>query len=869
MARLFMRSLSPRWWLVLALILAALGTGSAAFMLFADLPAPDALLTRSSPDTTKIFDRNGKLLYEILDPRAGRRTRVALGELPASLKQAVISVEDANFYTHPGVDAIGVARAVVQYVLSGTIVSGGSTITQQLARQVLLSREEQESRTLTRKLREMLLALRLTQTYSKDQILEMYLNETYFGNLAYGVEAAARTYFGKPARDLDLAEGALLAGMIQSPAAYDPYIHPEAARARQRVVLDLMVKNGYLTPEQVQLAAEEKLHLRATDPRELIRAPHFVAYVRNLLEQQLGAETVNQGGLRVTTTLDLNLNQRAEAIIRRHIQELQTRTRERNEPDYNLNDAALVAIEPSTGEILAMVGSADYFDESIDGAVNVAVSLRQPGSAIKPLTYATAFARGDYTPATVLSDVPTTFQTKEGEPYAPQNYDRQWHGPMSLRAALATSDNLIAVKVLDHVGLDAMLETAKALGITTFSDSDRYGLALTLGGGEVKLLELTAAYAAFANEGRRVTPRAILKIEDERRTTTDEGRSESAFWTRPGVPQNELDAEPAEGRASGVGAQVAYLITSILSDDAARIPAFGEDSVLNLTRQAAAKTGTTTDFRDNWTVGYTPDLAVGVWAGNADNTPMYRVTGITGAGPIWHDFMEEALRGKPASKFTRPDGIVEKEICDASGLLATEDCLRVRREVFIKGTEPTRLDDAYRALTLDAATGLLWAADCKGPRIKRVYRFYPPDAQDWAKKKGLPTPPEVDCFGRWIDPARTANDKGGTTEAKMAAASSNGEGVLVVVSPPLNAEYETSPQLPPQMQRLEIAARLNQAVRLREVRLLVDGAVVGVFQNPPYQALWQLTPGAHRVQAVGVTDDGKVVTSQVIPFAVR
>lgn len=836
-----------RRWLLLLLVISAAGVGAAGYGLLGDLPPPDALLTRASPDTTKILDRNGKLLYEILDPRAGRRTRATLAELPASFKQAVVAVEDANFYSHPGIDAAGIARAVAQYVRAGQVVSGGSTITQQLARLVFLSRAEQESRTITRKLREMALALELTQVYSKDQILEMYLNEVYFGNLAYGAEAAAQTYFGKPARELDLAESALLAGMIQSPAAYDPYVNPAAAAARQRVVLDLMVKTGVISADAAQLAANETLRFKSPDPRELIRAPHFVAYVRNWLEQQYGAETVNRGGLTVTTTLDLGLEQRAEEIVKRRVQELRDQTRNDNAPDYNLNDAALVALEPKSGEILAMVGSADYFDASIQGAVNVAVSLRQPGSAIKPITYATAFAR-DYTPATVLSDVPTTFQTKEGEPYAPQNYDRIWRGPLSLRAALATSDNLIAVKALDHVGVRAMLDTAQALGISSFTEPDRYGLALTLGGGEVKLLELTAAYAAFANAGKRVTPTAILRVAQN---SADKGGA-SALLT---------SSKPGASGAQAVSAQVAFLITSILSDDAARIPAFGEDSVLQLDRPAAAKTGTTTDFRDNWTIGYTPDLAVGVWAGNANNAPMYRVTGITGAGPIWHDFMEAALSGTPPTPFVRPEGIVERAICDASGLLATNDCPRVRNEMFIRGTEPRRADDAYRRIAIDAASGLLWAPGCAGPRVERVFRIYPPDAQAWAKNKGLDQPPEQACSG--IQPS--ANDAESGVSAPGAAQNAP---PLVIVSPAPNTEYQTSPQLPANAQQAEISARRNGDTRFRWVELLIDGVVVGRFGNTPYRVLWQLAPGAHEARAQGETLSGQQVTSETVRFAV-
>jgi 1A family penicillin-binding protein len=836
------RRVSWRHGLLVFAAVALLALAGAGWLLFADLPAPDALLTRSSPDTSKIFDRNGVLLYEILDPRAGRRTRVALDELPAHFKNAVIAVEDASFYENPGVDATGIVRAAWQYAQEGQIVSGGSTLTQQLARQVLLSRAEQESRTVTRKLREMLLALRITQTYTKDQILEMYLNEVYFGNLAYGVEAAAQTYFGKPARDLDLAESAMLAGLIQSPVAYDPYVNFDAARARQEIVLDLMVKRNVLSERDAQLARAEALHFQATDKRDRIRAPHFVAYVRNLLEQAYGAESVNRGGLRVVTTLDVNAQERAQEIIKRHIAELKTRTRNENAPNYNLNDAALIALRPATGEILAMVGSADYFDASIDGAVNVALSWRQPGSSIKPITYAAAFAQ-DYTPATVLSDVPTTFQTRENEPYAPQNFDRQWHGPLSLRAALATSNNLIAVKVLEHVGVRAMIDTAKRLGITTFDDPERFGLALTLGGGEVKLLELTAAYAAFANEGKRVEPRAILSVSSLQSPISDDLRPETGDYA--------------------ISPQVAYLITSILSDDYARIPAFGEDSVLKLSRPAAAKTGTTTDFRDNWTLGYTPDVAVGVWAGNADNTPMYRVTGVTGAGPIWHDFMEQTLREIPERAFAVPDGLVEREICDASGLLATPDCPRARREIFVRGTEPTQRDDAYQAFFIDAPTGKIWADGCRGPRVRRVFRMYPPDARDWAKKKNLPQAPETDCFGRVL-----TTDNGLQT-ASEASTSSAHRPSLEIVSPAQNAEYETSPQLPASLQQLEVAARLNRALKLNRVMLYVDEIAIGDFSGAPYRALWQLTPGTHTVRAVGATTDGQTIESDVVRFVVR
>ncbi len=837
--------------LLLALLAAALLlTGLAYLMLFGDLPAPDALISRSSPDATKIYDRNGRLLFELLDPRAGRRTRVALADLPLNFRNAVIAVEDGNFYQNPGVDPIGIARAFVGNLRAGEIVGGGSTITQQLARELLLSQAERESRSYLRKMREAVLAVRLTQAYSKDQILEMYLNEVYFGNLAYGAEAAARTYFGKPARDLDLAESALLAGMLQSPTMYDPYVNLDAARGRQRVALGLMVKNGFISEAEAQLAEAEPLHFSSAGYTG-IRAPHFVSYVRNLLEAQYGAETVNHGGLRVVTTLDLDLQQRAEAIIQQQLEELERRTRAEGAPDYNVHDAALVALDPSTGEILAMVGSADYFDESIDGAVNVALSNRQPGSAIKPITYATALAR-DYTAATVLSDVPTSFLTKENQPYEPQNYDRISHGPISLRQALATSNNMIAVKVLDHVGLDAMIATAKSLGVTTFDDSEHFGLALTLGGGEVKLLELTTAYAGLANAGARVDPVAIREVRQ-----ASDGRG----------PESGALSSPVTRHASAVSPQVAYLITSILSDDSARIGAFGEDSVLHLSRPAAAKTGTTTDFKDNWTIGYTPDLAVGVWVGNADNEPMYKITGITGAGPIWRDFMEEALKSKPARAFARPQGLVDVEICDTSGLLPTEECPRIRTETFIAGTEPVRVDDTYRSVAIDGATSLLWADGCAGPRIEQVFHILPPEAHDWGLKQGIPEPPEMDCKGGAVTQGRGAVRTAGDAGTWSAAPQLTGPR-LVVTSPAPNSTFALTPQLPEDLQRIEVSARLNAPVVVGDVRLMVDGQPIGNFARPPYRTLWQLSAGEHTVQAVGTDADGGRVESEPVKFRV-
>lgn len=830
-------------------MLGALALGAAAYFgLFADLPSPDAVITRSSPDTTKILDRNGNVLFEVLDPRAGRRTRVNLGDLPEHLIQAVVAVEDANFYQHPGVDVVGVTRAAVQALRAGELVSGGSTITQQLARDLLLSQEERNSRSYARKAREAFLAIRLTGSYSKDTILEMYLNEIYFGHLAYGVEAASQSYFGKPARGLDLAESALLAGLIQSPAAYDPLVNLDAAVARQQVVLGLMTKQGKLTQGQAGLAAAEPLHFVASQgtgqsPSQSAadgpRAPHFVFYVLDLLETRYGAEMVNRGGLVVTTTLDLDLQRQAEEAIRQQLAELSRRTREEGAPDFNVHNAALIALDPPTGQILAMAGSAGYWDATIDGAVNVSLANRQPGSAIKPITYAAAFASG-LTPASVFNDVPTTFITREGQPYSPQNYDLQWHGPISLRQALATSSNMVAVRVLDQIGLPAMVETARAAGITTLDEPDRFGLALTLGGGEVSLLELTSAYAAFANAGLAATPQAILSV-------------------RQGGAGGLLNGESPREVSRAVSPQVAYLIANILSDDTARMPAFGEGSVLQLSRPAAAKTGTTTDFRDNWTLGFTPNLAVGVWAGNANNEPMVHSSGITGAAPIWHSFMEAALRDRPVLAFTRPDGIVDAQVCESSGLLATADCPRRHVEMFVAGTEPGQYDDTYRRLAVDAGSGLLWADGCQGPRQDHVFRLLPTEALSWGAQQGIGQPPTAFCDGR---PA-------GETVELGSAGPRPGEArpLLSVNFPAEGAIIAISPLLPAAMQQVEMTARAEMA--MRQVTITVDGAAIATLVRPPYRANWQLAPGDHLVRALGVDASGSSFDSLPVAFRVE
>lgn len=796
------------------LLLAAGCTLLAAWWLLSDLPDPATIGQRAAGPTAKIYDRHGNLLFEVLPPEeitAGRRTPIPFERLPLALRAATIATEDAAFYSHPGVDWRGILRAARINLRAGRVAAGGSTITQQVARGLLLDSEERQTRSIRRKLREIILALRLERQLSKDEILALYLNQTYYGNLAYGAEAAAQSYFGKHVWELDTAECALLAGLPQAPALYNPLTDLAAAKARQADVLRLMVKAGFLSQAEADLAATERLHFAATSFP--IEAPHFVMWVVQQLEARYGPALVDGSGLKVTTTLDLGLQDAADSIVRRQLEELAGRTR--GTLDRNVRNAALVALDPSTGEILAMVGSPDYFDPRIAGAVNGAIMPRQPGSALKPITYATAFdpsrTAEPWSPATVVSDVPTTFITANGKLYEPQNYDRAHHGPINLREALATSNNLVAVKVLEHVGVSAMLKTARDLGITSLTDPARYDLTVTLGGGEVRLLELTGAYAALAAGGRYRPPVAILQVEDA------QGRVLERF--HPGPGRQALDP------------RVAALVTDVLSDAKARAPAFGEWNALRLTRPAAAKTGTTTDWRDNWTVGYTPDLAVGVWVGNADNEPMRDVSGIDGAGPIWHAFMKAALKHTPPHGFVRPPGLAEVEVCTASGLLPGSLCPQRRRELFLEELVPTQVDDSYRLVRVDRTSGLLAGAACAGRAEERLFRIPPPEALAWAQANGWTLPPTQRCDGT------------------VSLSQAGDTGVLVIASPARGAVYRVDPALPPASQRLPIAVHAVDGRRHAGGQLLLDGQPLVSFEALPFEFLWPLSPGEHRLVA--------------------
>lgn len=675
------------------------------------LPSPQELYERTATfKTTRLYDRDGRLLYEILDPLGGRRVLVPYEELPAVLINATVATEDNTFFSNPGVNPLSIGKAFLTNLQEGEIVRGGSTITQQVAKMLFLTPEQN----YTRKIKEAILATEITRRYSKEEILQVYLNESYFGNLAYGIGAASDTYFGKSVSDLTLPEASLLVGLLQAPALYDPYIDPQAALDRREIVLRLMLSEGYISLQQFSEASTTPMTLRPRQLDDAREAPHWVEYVRAELEARFGAETLYRGGYNVYTTLDLDLQ---------HIAEQVTRERMAGLLENNATNAALVAMDPRTGDILAMMGSVDFSSQDIGGQVNVATRLRQPGSSIKPLTYLAAFERG-WTPSTMLMDVKQSFPDGANPPYVPVNYDGQEFGPISVRDALAGSRNIPAVATLNEVGLPSFLEVARRLGIESLTRQD-YGLSLTLGGGEVTLLEMTGAYAAFANQGYRVEPRAILYITDQTGQVV--------------VPATE----PALTRV--MDPRHAYWISDILSDNQARSRAFGPDSFLQLTFPAAVKTGTTSDYRDGWTIGYTPDMVAGVWVGNNDNTEMDRLTGSRGAAPIWHDFMERALADTPRPAFERPAGLVDVQVCPVSGQRHTERCPQAITATFLEEALPEDCQ-VHRLVDICEVSGQLATENC--PRdtvVQRAYEDYGPEWDVWAQALGISIPPRDSC----------------------------------------------------------------------------------------------------------------------------
>jgi penicillin-binding protein 1C len=667
------RRAHPRkaWGLLLLVLPFIFGT----LVVLKDLPSPSRLASDQFPVSTKILDRNGQLLYEIYADQ--NRTPIKLADLPPFVSQATIAIEDQNFYRHRGFDLGGMIRAVINIVFKQNL-QGGSTITQQLVKTTLLTPE----RTIKRKLREAVLTLATEVRYSKDEILEMYLNHVPYGGTAYGIEQASRLYFAKSAQNLSLPEAALLAGLPQAPTRYSPFgANPETSLNRQKQVLTRMQNEGFISPEDMETAANTALTL--APQTQNIKAPHFSLYIKEKLVEKYGDALVEKGGLRVTTSLDLNLQQYAEDAVATETAELAS---------ANVSNAAALIAKPRTGEILAMVGSKDYFSNEIDGNVNITTRLRQPGSSIKPINYAVGLLTG-HTPSTMFLDVPTCFNVPGQQAYCPKNYDNSFHGPVQMRFALANSYNIPAVKMLAANGVETMMATASAMGITTFTDASRYGLSLTLGGGEVRMIDMAVAFGVFANQGIKVDLNPILKVEDYKGNVLE---------------QIDLNTELPTGERI-LPAEVTYLISHILLDNGARSAAFGSSSQLNIPGHAVSvKTGTTDDLRDNWTIGYTPSFLVVTWIGNNDNSPMspYLVSGVSGAAPIWNEIMTYALTDQPDEWPKKPDTVVGLQVCTVTGYRPNpENPCETRFEYFIKGQEPAIEPNFKQGIWIDKDTG--------------------------------------------------------------------------------------------------------------------------------------------------------------------
>ena len=648
------------------------------FYIFYKLPNPSSLKEyKVIPLSTHILDRQGKLLYEIY--REQNRTPVKLDQLPKYIKNSTIAIEDKDFYRHGGVSIIGGMFRAIKDTLLRQKLQGGSTITQQLTKSALLTPE----RTIRRKIREIILALWTERIFSKNEILEMYLNQVPYGGAAYGIEEAAKIYFSKHAKDLTLSEAALLAGLPQAPSIYSPLYNPDLAIKRRNSVLKAMLETKSIDKKTYD--KEIKNELKINPPKTSINAAHFVFYVKSQLEQTYDLKEIEEGGLRVTTTLDLDIQKKAEQILKEELDKVK---------QLNVSNGAVLVTRPPTGEILSMIGSVDYF-ATASGAFNVATALRQPGSSIKPINYAIGLERKLVTPATVFLDVASCFSAP-GQPkaYCPVNYDGQFHGPTQLRFALGNSYNIPAVKMLAINGVENFVASASAFGITTFKDPSNYGLSLTLGGGEVRMVEMAQAFSSFANRGKAKKLNSILKIQDKTGKVLYEFKDPN-FVKEVKKPVKNPNFFAISG-LKAISQETAFLISHILLDNNARSAAFGDSSYLIIPNRAVSvKTGTTDDKKDNWTIGYTPNFLSVVWVGNNDNTPMhpYLTSGITGAAPIWNRLITYVLKNQPDLWPVQPSTIIGKQVCWDTGVTmnkkedGSESC-QSRFEYFIKGTEP-------------------------------------------------------------------------------------------------------------------------------------------------------------------------------------
>ena len=766
--------------------------------------------------TIKIWDRNNTLLYESAGT-IGKKDPIKYDKLPKHLIDAATASEDETFWTNSGVDYKAIARSTFINIKEKSVVSGASTITQQLARASIIAPQQIPSRTVSRKVKEILIAFRLTASYSKKDLLTMYFNEMYFGNLAYGIQAASYTYFDKDVSQLSLAESALLVGLLSSPDKRNPFTNIKEAKERQAHVLDLMVKNGMISREKAENAKSEELAFTMEKPD--IKAAHFVHYILQEIES---LDIKNNQGMNIYTTLDYPTFLLSQDIARLWVKKLHNQ--------HDLTNAALVLIENDSGEIINMLGGIDYFDATNSGQVNMATAFRQPGSALKPVTYAAAFMQG-YTPATVIYDVKKMYKTSKGEGFTPNNYDGIFHGLVLVREALASSYNLPAVEMLDRVGIKNFIKVARGLGITTFTQEERYDLAITLGGGEVKLLDITNVFASFARGGEYKPPFAIQKI------VTDNGSVLYEHTEKQGVQV-----------LGSTGKQVSYLISHILSDPKARIPGFQEKNPLVLSHPAGVKTGTTTDWHDNWTVGYTPSYTVGVWVGNNNNQAMREITGVVGAAPIWNQFFEEYLKGKPIEEFVQPDGIREVEICKLSGKLIDNICPEKETELFITGTEPKEVSKLHKIVKIDTRNNLIASDTCPLNFVEeKIFIDYPSELYSWALEND-----------QEVIPQQFSSLCGSNHQV-------SGQAYLEITYPRNKAIFESAPLL---VIDQAIVFEVNVSSNINKVLWYVDGELLTQTTNFPFSASWKPKIGKHLISSVGLTTQGEKVKSEEISISV-
>ena len=777
-----------------------------------DLPTPEKLASHRATESTKIFDRNGKALYET---GAQRRSVIIADQMPQNIRQATVAIEDKEFYKHHGIDFRGIARAAVNDIVGGRVAQGGSTITQQFVKNALLS----PKRTFDRKIKEVILSLELEQTRSKEDILTLYLNEIPYGSNVYGVQEAAQMYYGKDAKDLTLSESATLASIPQRPTYFSPYgSHTDDLFFRKNKVLDNMAAQNYITQEQADAAKKEapnKEQPQFTARKDNISAPHFVIFVKEKLAELYGDRMVDEGGLQVTTTLDSDMQKLAEDAIIEGTKKLDR---------YGASNAALVSIDPKTGQIMAMVGSKDYFDTAHDGNVNVTIANRQPGSAFKPVAYATAFKK-QYNPAFTLFDLKTDF----GGGYTPSDYDGRTRGPVSARYALANSLNIPAVKILSLAGIGNTIQTAKDLGITTLTDPNRYGLALVLGGGEVKPLELCGAYGAFANGGNFATTTPFLKILDSKGKTLYE-------FKEGGNVKAALDP------------QIAYEITDILSDNNVRRDIFGNSLVVP-GHKVAVKTGTTQEFHDAWTAGATPNLATVIWVGNNDNSKMKNgADGSVVAAPIFRTYMSKALARYPETDFTRPSGIQEISVEKFSNKLPTQYSQTTVKDIFANWQVPTQKDDVNQVVQVNRVNGQLATSSTPADLIEqRVYRNLHSERPDLASWEG-PVRAWAAANGYVGFPPKDQDTSYNDNKGPQISITSPGNGTSFAPSDTIN-----------------ISASASAAYGMREVRFAA-GSLSATDSDAPYSAAFSassLGDGSHEISVTAVDQNGATATAKI------